>query len=357
MGWFWGTSDSHNNTTTTSSNAVNNLDPKLREFLEKEAPRQPPPAPPLPSKPAEPAPVAKSVPQISTTQPEPSKPVVPPESLFQDGRYAHIWKTYTPYAEIENTGKSEQEKITDIVEAMNDRKSAIGRAALENCAEENWELNECFRVGGWGQRVNLCKAENRRFNRCYEMQSRFMKALGYLSLEQRTPEEEERIQMHADKLYHRMLVQEKETEEAKKEGRLIPDFQPLMSKENFAAVLRESGLKTPYATNTTAPTTTPTSSVALKDNLPIPSMPGRGEEWGDEKIPEEIKREMDKRLARKSAEEKALEERALEAELTVASVVGKEVSEILAEQHKARMERKAQGRPTLGDRVKDFWGT
>lgn len=350
MGWFWGSSN--NNSNPSSSDALSNLDPALREFLEKEAPRKRPPPPPQPTEASSIESLAShSLPKLAspapTSQLTSSNAAVPAESLYQDGRYAHIWASYKPLADIEATGKTDQDKLTDLVDAFNNRKAAIGRAALENCAYEQLELSECFRSGGWNTRITMCKKENRRLARCFEMQSKFLKALGYLSLEGRSEEEEERIQMHADKLFHRMLAQEKEIEEAKKEGRLIPEFKPVMSKESIAAVL-----------NADAPqTTTPTSSIALKDNLPTPPTPGRGESLNLEGLPERVRKVFEKRLQdAKSPEERALEERAIEAELAVTAKMGKEAEVVWAEERRKRQERQEQGRQTLGDRVKTFWG-
>ena len=96
---------------------------------------------------------------------------VPAESLFPDGRYAHLWKTYQSKSEIENANKSDQEKISDVLEGFKYRKAEIGRAALENCALEQWDVNDCFKNGGWGSRLTMCRDENRKLERCYMMQA------------------------------------------------------------------------------------------------------------------------------------------------------------------------------------------
>lgn len=83
---------------------------------------------------------------------------------------------------------------------------------------------------------------------CSHLQ-RFLKALGYLSLTERPPEVDEQIQMHADALYHRMLREEAEIEEAKSSGKPAPSFPPLVDRpliepeadvtpENISATLR-----------------------------------------------------------------------------------------------------------------------
>lgn len=68
-------------------------------------------------------------------------------------------------------GKSDQEKINDVLEGYNQRKANIGRAALENCALEQDAVNECFRSGGVKARLTMCRAENRQLDRCYVVQA------------------------------------------------------------------------------------------------------------------------------------------------------------------------------------------
>jgi hypothetical protein len=60
-----------------------------------------------------------------------------------------------------------------------------------------------------------------------QLVQKFLKALGYLN-GRRSDEEEERIQMHADTLYQRMLKEEEEISKAKAEQRAIPTFKPLI---------------------------------------------------------------------------------------------------------------------------------
>ncbi len=51
------------------------------------------------------------------------------------------------------------------------RKSEIARAALENCALEQGDVNECIKNGGWVKRMTMCREEHKVMNRCYLMQS------------------------------------------------------------------------------------------------------------------------------------------------------------------------------------------
>ena len=89
----------------------------------------------------------------------------------------------------------------------------------------------------------MCRGPNRQFLRCYTMQARFLKALGYLSLQSAVDgKEEERIQMHADRLYHEMIAREQAAEVAKKEGREVEvtGQQPLITPESTTAALGEN---------------------------------------------------------------------------------------------------------------------
>ncbi len=180
MGWFWGSS-SNGDTRGTTDDPLRNLDPSLRDFLEKESPvryktsgsTSPVPPPPAPEKQLSykdqilPPPEAQS----SSSQTDSSTPKVPAESLFPDGRYAHLWKKYKSLYEVENASKTDQEKLLDVLEGYKYRKAEIGRAALENCALEQWAVNDCFRNGGWSSRLSMCRAENRQLERCYLMQA------------------------------------------------------------------------------------------------------------------------------------------------------------------------------------------
>ena len=175
MGWFWGSDKDDDK----SQDPLRDLDPSLRDFLARESPikysssnppsTSPPPPRPQPAQSSQ-APGSKA-PASALKADALKENKLPAESLFQDGRYADIWKTYQSQAETEAAGKSDQEKINDVLEGYKYRKAEIGRAALENCALEQWDVNECFRSVSWSRTLNLCRAENKKFERCYLMQS------------------------------------------------------------------------------------------------------------------------------------------------------------------------------------------
>jgi hypothetical protein len=173
MGWFWGSSD--DNDGKKAQDPLRDLDPALRDFLKRESPVKygdstaPPAAIPAATQHKQ-HPEASSIPSsVPSAAEEEAK--VPRESLFKDGRYAHLWATYESQASIESSNKSDQEKISDVLEGYKYRKAEIGRAALENCATEQWDVNDCFRNGSWGSRMTMCRAENRKLERCYMVQS------------------------------------------------------------------------------------------------------------------------------------------------------------------------------------------
>lgn len=335
MGWLWGSGG--------SSNAQKDLDPFLQDFLKREAPVGPKPS--LPSRPvdtpkeAAPSaqPQAQAQAQAQSQPAAPDTPHVPPQSQFQDGRYAHLWKDYVPQNQLENRAKTEQDKLKDIVDAYNDRKAEIGRIALENCALEYMEQFECFRAPKtYWQTATLCNAESKKFNRCYDMQSKFLKALGYLTMEGRSPEASERIQMHADKLYQQMMDQEALIEQAKAEGREPPIFESVLSKSNVARAMAGQPLSAaPVAGK-------PTADDADHDLWTL--------------IKPESRAKYEKLLANLPPAEQDIEKRALLGEMQANIGQARQVQDTFVEERINRMKRREAGQSTIGDNIKRLWG-
>ncbi|GAP84391.1 putative autophagy protein [Rosellinia necatrix] len=314
MGWWdnlWGSS-------TSADDPLRKLDPKLREFLAKESPVKyntpnSGPSAQAPENPAELAPSSADAGAAHETEAS-NEPLVPRESQFQDGRYAHLWKSYRPLAQIEAETKSDHEKLMDVLEGYKERKSQIGRAALENCALEQVDWRSCMTNPSWGERMTLCRDQVKKFERCYMTQTRLLKALGYLSSLDRTPELEEEIQMHADALYHRMLKQEAEIDAAKKEGRPIPKFTPIVTKPMVEAAMPD-------------PELTPEQQEILKSKL--------------EKVAEQ---------------DRAAEEEAIRGELRAKAEVAAKVQDLWRQQELDRQARKEKGEATLWDKVAGTFG-
>lgn len=180
MGWLWG-SGKNGSSKDNSGDPLRDLDPSLREFLEKESPVKYQTAKPPPSPSSAPNPSSQAAKSTSSKLAEPTEasasssatttPTVPAASLYPDGRYAHLWSTYRSQAEIEGATRSEQEKLADVLEGYRERKAQIGRVALENCALEQTAVSDCFSTGGWSSRLTMCRAENKKLERCYMMQA------------------------------------------------------------------------------------------------------------------------------------------------------------------------------------------
>ncbi|TAQ89683.1 hypothetical protein B7494_g1989 [Chlorociboria aeruginascens] len=317
MGWFWGSSDEK-----TDKDPLRDLDPRLREFLSKESPikydSSNPPAPQPSPQPAQAKPAEKTPLSSQQTTEDDGKPKVPPQSLYKDGRYAHLWKTYESQADVEAATRTDQEKIIDVLEGYKYRKAEIGRAALENCAMEQWDVNECFRSGSWASRMTMCRKENQELSRCYNMQAKFLKALGYLSTFDRPADVDEKIQMHADTLYHRMLDQEKQIEAAKAEGKPVPSFPPILSNAKPAAVAA--------------------SQEALEAAHIDPSL-----------LKPSIQAQFKKRLEGLGGAERELEERAIRAEIQAGEEVVGNLGSIYQKQDEERKKRKDEGKGTFAD--------
>lgn len=152
-----------------SSDPVGKLDPKLREFLEKESPVKYTPSQPQPS--LTPAAQPQSRELHKESEKKADAAAVPSASLYQDGRYAHLWKNYRPLEEVESEAATDQDKLMGLLEGFKERKAMIGRAALENCALQQEEWVNCMKNGSWNDQLQMCRHQVRRFERCYMMQS------------------------------------------------------------------------------------------------------------------------------------------------------------------------------------------
>lgn len=175
MGWW----DSIFSSQQPTEDPLRGLDPSLREFLDKESPVRykpgPPPQSPVSSIPTtiptEPSSSTSSSAQEASSPENPDSARAPPQSLYDDGRYAHLWKTYRSKSAIDAESKSDQEKLQDVLDAYKDRKASIGRAAFENCSFEFSAIDECYMNGSWTQRLMMCRPEKRSFDKCYMMQT------------------------------------------------------------------------------------------------------------------------------------------------------------------------------------------
>jgi hypothetical protein len=331
MGWW---SDSNG---SSENDAIGKLDPSLREFLndEKSVAYTPKPPPQTPKEPS------LSKPPDSTPSPptvEGSAPKVPRESAFPDGRYADLWKNYEPQASLEARGKTEQEKLQDIVEAYNDRRASVGRVAEENCALEVLAVQDCYKSGSWASIMTLCRTESRARDRCLDMQTKFLKALGYLDMANRSPADDEKIQMHSDKLYQQMLQQEKMIQEAEKEGRPVPEFTSVLSKENVSAAMKGQ----PLESKQVFPPASDESADISK------------EAWIG--ISTKTREKYEKSIEKLTPVEREIERKALEGEVAATRAYSKHIEGAFVEERIGRLKRKEEGKATIGDIIKTWWG-
>lgn len=322
--WFWGSSSPQSD----SSDLVKSLDPSLREFLDKESPKPSPPNP-QEEKPSWVSQLGTQIPSHrqsppSQTSESSSEPTVPPQSLYQDGRYSHLWKNYRPLEEIEDAGKSSQDKIKDIYEIQESRKQALARAALENCAFQQIAYNDCLNSGSVRARMTLCSTENRTLNQCIDMQTKFMKALGYLGVVgMGDVEAEERIQMHADRLYQKLIEQEQLRKEARKEGRPVPEFEPVLNPQSVSATAVVQSSVDPFDVSD---------------------------------LPKKFQQEYLKDVKGKSPQEAAVWKEALKAEIKQKNESAVGYIEALQVEQQQRAKRFEEGNPTLADRIKRLSG-
>lgn len=246
MSWLWGKK--------AEQDPTKSLDNDLKQFLDSQ---QPGSYTPTTKDPAQEAKISKDAivePLRPASQPKSDEKPVPKESLFQDGRYKDIWKTYVPQSELVQVSSTPAERI---MSAKKDRKASLSEAALENCAFEEELKRNCFSQGDSinriRARVTLCNRESKAFNRCFQLQAKFLQALGYQENPNTDPDVDERIQMHADKLYHRMMDYEAAVEEAKAAGKPVPPLTSVFNPDRPAPTLEEinlppnlaKGLKTP----------------------------------------------------------------------------------------------------------------
>jgi hypothetical protein len=338
MVWpFWSSSSS-------TPDAVKNLDPDLQEFVNRESPK---PARDGPKSPASsrPSPHNPSFTHDDSLNAEsatadPPKPDVPPQSLFQDGRYASLWSTYRSPAEL--SSRSENERLKDMADDIDWRAKEVVKAAKLNCALEALAESDCFQRGTWMQKATMCRTETRALDRCMQMQSKFLRALGYLSVPGRSELDEERIQMHADSLYHQMLEHEEAIRQAKEQGLPAPVFQPIMSQENLARML---GTQLPENVELAERARKTAQSSDVLDNVPS-------------NYRKEIRKTLEahrKNMESMSADERSLEEATLLSKMSEHGKMVEEYTKALDEQKRERQQRRQEGKETVTDRVRSWW--
>jgi hypothetical protein len=141
---------------------------------------------------------------------------------------------------------------------------------------------------------------------------KFLQALGYSSSFEFDPEKEERIQMHADKLYHRMLDYETRVEEARAAGLEPPPPRSLFNPE--AKTISQSPASSPGGSDAT---------------MWIP---------GGEQLPPSMK--PTKPLKDLTPHERELEVRALKQRMAQRQIYMREVANTLESEEEAKAKRR-----------------
>ncbi len=159
---------------------------------------------------------------------------------------------------------------------------------------------------------------------------KFLKALGYLSTFDRPPEVDERIQMHADTLYHRMLEQEKAIEAAKAVGQPVPHFPPIIASKATATA--------------SAPSTSQSEAVPPDERITV------------DKLRPDVQAQLKKRLEGLNPEQKEIEEKAINAEIEAGERLARQIGTLFEQQAQNKKERREQGKETLSDKISGLFG-
>ncbi len=144
----------------------------------------------------------------------------------------------------------------------------------------------------------------------------------------RPPEVDEKIQMHADTLYHRMLDQEKAIAEAKASGLPVPSFPPIISSSSPSA-----------SSSPSSETSDSTKDKQIRADQLKPS------------IQKQLKRQLDSL----TPEEREIEEKAIAAEIAAGERLIVKLDSLQEERAKNRKERKEQGKSTFGDKITEWF--
>ena len=174
-------------------------------------------------------------------------------------------------------------------------------------------------------------------------EQRFLRALGYLSQYDRPPEVDEQIQMHADKLYHRMLDQERAVEEAKAAGLPVPTFPPILHS-------RKAEASSSSTTNTKAPAASTTASATAIEDEAVQATIKR------DQLAPGIQKQLEERFKGLTPEEREIEEKAIAGEIAAGEKVARQVGDWWAEQEKAQKERREKGKETVTDKISGWFG-
>jgi hypothetical protein len=230
---------------------------------------------------------------------------------------------------VQSRGETEIDKLKRLEEDNETRRAKLGQAALENCVFEQLAELDCLKNGSATRRLTMCRPEKKTFSRCYEMQCKFLKALGYWDAIH-DASRADAIQMHSDKLWQRLQDQEKAIQLAKDEGKPLPQFESVLSASNVQAV-GGSLLRPPEKKPSTNP------------NYAFPS------------VPQELRATFDKRIKDMSREDAKIEEAAFLGEMASKRDMMVKAAGYLRAEGDARRQRYETGEASMGDRIKKWF--
>ncbi|TGZ79659.1 hypothetical protein EX30DRAFT_342281 [Ascodesmis nigricans] len=173
-----------------------NFDPWMKDFLEKEAPIKP----------------SRHDPALPHNK---NQNINPARFSKYGDKYADIWAQYKTPEEIDAEYRTPAVAVNDVLQSYKNRKIQIGKASMENCVFQQDLLYQCYADGtikGGFKKMSGCTEERAAFDDCFKTMQRLLHTLGYGSDSRREPEVDERIQMHADRLYREQVKMEKAME-------------------------------------------------------------------------------------------------------------------------------------------------
>ena len=90
---------------------------------------------------------------------------------------------------------TEQDRLHDIADEYKAKERWLSETAQENCVFEALAQRNCYQNGSIAKRMTLCREESQAVERCLSMNTKFLKALGFLSLDGTDLDKAERGEM------------------------------------------------------------------------------------------------------------------------------------------------------------------
>ena len=222
----------------------------------------------------------------------------------------------------------------------------------------------------------MCRKETHELQRCYTMNQRFLKALGYLSDLERSEEVEEQIQMHADLLYEKMIEREKLVKEAKDRGESEPEFPSLFEgRERYRDSMSEAGklggTSVASSQSVAEPASRANGTSRANETIRASGTNGHdGARQGEQDagntanlqtkeltmIDPKSRKEFEDRIKDMSTQEKEIEERVFAAEIAAKASAATQLEKQRVDALEAKRIRKEKGQESIGDRVSGWFG-